>query len=460
MKKRKIKQQLEIRKLEQGVGKNSTVSLVYEEGLAQKLVLPPDEIELKEFTSAEADLLDAVNLMLSKYSRVFKVLFTKYSGTGFARKAQHKSDFDLHAERKAKLTDSEYIKIMKDHNVIPVLLTKEELRSIMRAYNHKIVKQSEQGYVDYNSFKGVFCQLAYHIYSKKNLDYSHLPPVVSVKLLLDFMRNELFFRHLSTENFDEPDPGKGDKDVVKSLNKLLAKDPNTPMPDGYKKITDKDLRILYVVPKTLNLPVSYECAIETLDFILSKIGIRIIEPQVELVTTYRAKGTGIKKEKTESFIAEKPESIKAKSSLSTLPPKVKLSPALKFCLAHSPSDQKEVYEECASLLEDILHSVQLKMVRIINRQPKAGAQEEKLEQKREKERKEEELRKAEEDRKRKARQQLLLEELNKAKEERQKKLKQDEEKKRYEFFIEEQKKKDAEDRQKQKKEEKLQMLKE
>lgn len=457
-KKKKIKQQLEIRKLEQGVG--STASIVYDEGLAQKLVVMPDEIQLREFNSGENDLLEAVRLMLNKYSRVFKVMFNKYSGTGFARKVQSKSDFDLHAERKSKITDGEYIKIMKDHDVVSNLITKEELRMIMRAYNHKIAKQAEQGYVDYEGFKGVFCQLAYFIYSKKSHDYSHLPPVVSVKLLLEYMRNSLYSKNFSTEIFDEPDPGTGDKDVVRSLNKLLSKDPNTNIPDGYKKIADKDLLILFVVPSCLNLPQSYVNCIEILDSIFNSIGIHILEPQVQYINTYRAKGIA-PKEKSLPPSIEKLENVsreKIKNNLSTN--SIKLSPTIKFHVAHAPSEDKEVYEEVSLLLEDVLRSVQLKMKRLINRAPKVGAQEEKFEQKKEKERKDEEMKKIEEDKKRKIRQQQLLDELNKAKEERQNKLKQDEEKKKYEKFIEEQKKKELEEKIKKDKIEKQKILKE
>lgn len=58
---------------------------------------------------------------------------------------------------------------------------------------------------------------------------------------------------MSTEIFDEPDPGTGDKDVVRKLNELLRKDPNTPMPDGYVRILDSDLKLQYEMPG-LNIP--------------------------------------------------------------------------------------------------------------------------------------------------------------------------------------------------------------
>ncbi|OMJ86867.1 hypothetical protein SteCoe_11498 [Stentor coeruleus] len=454
LEKKRVKQQLEIRKLEQGVGKFHDLSLVYDEGVAQKLVIIPDEIQLREFTQAEADQLEAVNMMILKFSRVFKVLFNKYSGTGFVRKAQNKSEFDLHADRKFKIFDGEYIKIMKDHNVIPSLLSKTELQTVMRTYNHKIAKQAEQSYVDYESFKGVFTQLAYYIFSKKGQDYSYLPPVVSIKLLLDHMKNSLKSKGFSTELYDEPDPGTGDKDVVKSLNKMLAKDPNIIIPEGYKRIVEKDVKVTFQVPDCLNIKQSYKYSIEILDSILANIGIRLLEPQVEYFTIYRAKGIGPKNDKKREP-SPLPVSVpgllpdifgkKKKKTVPVAPP-VKLSPKLKTLVNNSPNRDREIYEECAGLLEDILRSVQLNMKGLPNRRNKIVIQEEKFENKREKEKKDDDGKKADEERKRKLRQQHLLEELNRAKEERQQKLKQEEERRKYEMRMADIKKREIEEK--------------
>ena len=457
-KKKKIKQQLDVRKFEQGVGNQTSFNLVLSEGLAGKLIANNEEFALREVV--EEDLIEGVKMILNKYSRVFKVVFQKYSGTGFARKAQNKSEFETHAERKERITDTEFIKIFKDYGVISKLCNKEELRMVMRAYNHKIAKQAEQNYVDYEGFKGVFCQLAYFIYSKKNLDYSHLPPVVSIKLLLDFMRESTRAKSQSTELFDEPDPGSGDKDVVRSLNKLLQKDPNTTMPEGYKRVQDRDLQVIFKVPKSLSIPKSYKVSIEILDSVLQTLGIHILEPQVKYFNLYRAKGVPTKeKEKEKGKVEDSASKEKIKPSVTlTSANTVKLSPTLKFCIAHASPQHKDVIEECASLLEDVLHSVQLKLTRVINRQPKSGAQEQKFEQKKELEKKEEEAKRLEEERKRKVRQQQLLEELNRAKEERAEKLRRDEERRKAEASAKESKKKENLDKVRKKKEEKAKMI--
>ena len=454
MQKKKIKQQLELRKVEQGVGNQSSLNLVLNEGIVNKLIGNGEEFALREVV--EEDLIEGVKMILNKFSRVFKVVFQKYSGTGFARKAQNKSEFDSHAERKERINDAELVKILKDFAVIPKLCNKEEARMVMRSYNQKIAKQAEQNFVDYEGFKGVFCQLAYFIYSKKHLDYSHLPPVVSIKLLLNFMRESTRSKSQSTELFDEADPGSGDKDIVRSLNKLLQKDPATPMPEGYKRIQDRDLQIIFKVPKSLSLPKSHKISIEILDSLLETLGIHILEPQVKYFTTYRAKGIPTKeKSKIEdSFSKEKIKPAINSISNNT----VKLSPTLKFCIVNASPQDKETIEECAFLLEDVLHSVQLKLTRVINRLPKTGTQEQKFEVKKEMEKKEEEVKRLEEERKRKVRQQQLLEEINRAKEERAEKLRRDEERRKVEVAEEVKRKKEAMDKALRDKEEKAKMI--
>ena len=296
VKKKKLKKQLEVRKLEQGVSRNDISSLVYKEGVVQKYI-SQDEVTLKTFTAEEADLEESINLMMSKYSRVFKLLFFKYSGTGFEKKNHAKTDFDLHAERKSKLNDAELIKMLKDFAVIPKLISKEEVKMIMRNYNLKIAKQPEQWFVDYKGFKGTFVQIAFFVYSRRPHDYSHLPPVVSLKFLLDHMRDTYKAQGKNTEMFDEPDPGTGDKELVRSLNKALQKDPKIPVPEGYEKIADKEISVYFSIPDSAHIPQAFKVSIEIIDQVLfSALGIHLLEPQISQTTSYRVKGKPIKKE--------------------------------------------------------------------------------------------------------------------------------------------------------------------
>lgn len=446
LKKKKLKKQLDVRKLEQGVGKEEVSTLVYKEGIVQKYIAQ-EEIVLRIFTAEESDLEESVNLLMSKYSRVFKLLFFKYSGTGFEKKNHAKSDFDQHRERKSKLNDAEYIKMLKDFTVIPKLLTKEELKSIMRTYNLKVAKQAEQWFVDYKSFKGVFVQLAFFVYSRRPHDYSHLPPVVSLQFLLSFMREVLASQGKNTEIFDEPDPGAGDKDLVRTLNKALQKDPKTAIPEGYERITDKDIHVFFAIPETVRIPYSTKISIEILDDVLFKcIGARLLEPQIAQTISYRVKGKPPKKE-----VIVQPPIYERVSE--TIKPKNKADRSL----IPDKSIQKNVAKSSA-LIKPEFKLEKPKINATPDRSNKFLALQDKIEKIKKNDREEIDKFKADEERRRNARQQELLEELRKAKEARQQMLKEEEEKRRNQEVIDNIRKRVAEEKMKKAKEERKKLL--
>ena len=370
--------QLDIRRVEQGLGKDAETA-VYAEGVVTKLVGGEEEtLFLREFTEEEKEEADAVRLVVKKYSRVFKVLFQKYAGTGFARKKEAAMAFDWLAERKNRMFDSEYIRLFLDLKVLPRLVTKEEVRSLLKSYCHKMARQTELNWVDYNGFVESFCQFAYFIYGREPQDLSYLPAVVAVKSLIDTMRSATQAAGHSTEVYDEPDPGTGDKDVVKQLTRLLLDDPNTPMPQGYKRVQDQDLTVSFTVPKVLDIPPAATAALEIIDKVMfDGLQIHFLEPRIEYFTVYRAKGVAPKKEKVVlPPIHERPASLlkrKIRSHVDdkpkeTHPSAVHLSPVLKFQLAHCAGEDVSRVRECAELLEDMLHSLSLKMTRVIVRE--------------------------------------------------------------------------------------------
>ena len=57
-----------------------------------------------------------------------------------------------------------------------------------------------------------------YVYNKPEKSLERYPPVVSVKALLDYMRDALQKQGKSTEVYDEPDRGTGDLAVCKLLN--------------------------------------------------------------------------------------------------------------------------------------------------------------------------------------------------------------------------------------------------
>jgi hypothetical protein len=458
---KKINKQLQIRKIEQGFIKSHSDELMFEEGSIQKYISKPEDFIPREFSEAEAQDEEMVNLILRKYSRLFKTLFSKYTGTGYVSKNHSKSTIDWLAERKEKISESEYIKLLRDHTIIDTFITKEQVRGIMKSYCLKVLKQSELTSTDYEGFKGLFCQIAYFIFSSDPHDMSHLPPVLSVMKLIEFMREMYRSSKLSTEMFED-DPGTGDKDVVRRLNAYLVNDPNTPMPDGYKRVVDRDIEMRYEVPDTAGMEISFKDCVEILDDVMfSSIGFHILEPMVEITTCYKAKGIAPKKNRIElppiHERAVNPVKNRVKDETSQSPPRVvkppNLSPVMKFEIAQAPLDMKETMHECALVLEDVLKSVHLKLNRVINRAPKKQEEiktQDPLE--------EEKIRKAEE--KRRQRRKQLEEELKKAKEEREAIIKRKEEELQREKALEEKRKKALEAKQQIDREEKQRLLKE
>lgn len=146
--------------------------------------------------------------------------------------------------------------------------------------------------MDYPGFKELFSQIALYMYSKQPNDFSHLPALYSVERLLGFMREHLRSKNLSTDLFDEPDPGTGDRDIVRKLNALLVENPEIPIPEGYTRIQYLDPVLVYRVPVFLGVSESYRLAYETLDSILGEaLGFHVLVPQVSINKGFRAKGS-------------------------------------------------------------------------------------------------------------------------------------------------------------------------
>ena len=69
--------------------------------------------------------------------------------------------------------------------------------------------------------------------------------------MMNQFRNATAERGDKTAVYDHPDPGAGDLAVIKSLNEELAVDKEAQMPEGYKKIIDKELDIEYKIPENV-----------------------------------------------------------------------------------------------------------------------------------------------------------------------------------------------------------------
>lgn len=346
-----IKQQLEQRKIEQGVTRGISESEIamYPYNTVKSTGEMEDTYRLLELDSED---LEAVKVLNRKYSRVFKAVFQKFSGSGFAVKKEAGSTFEWLAERKEKLTEAELVKILVLFKVVPALVTKEDVRVIMRAYCAQVAHQHELSTLDFDGFVGFIGQLAFYVYSP-----AALPPALRLKQLITKLRDNSKDQGISLDLFDDPDAGAGDKDVARRLNALLRENPDTELPEGFRLGIEQDVEVVYCVSPILNLPESVRYSLEIVDEVLATAyGLHLLEPASRIVSRPCAKG--LRKDDLPPLRPQKSPEV--------FPHHV-LSPTLKFEVAKLPSSDRLIAHECAQLLESLLISVSLGMGRVIQR---------------------------------------------------------------------------------------------
>lgn len=343
--------------------------------LAVRFIPKGEEYSFVDISCEEQRLLDG---LLKRFGRALKMLFRNYAALGHVRKKGVGSDFDWLAQRKSLLPESGFIKLFTDYSLAPKLISKEEIRAGIKLYCSQVLHQPETKELDYPGFLYCFCQFACCIFSKDPYDYSYLHPFVSVRSLIDALRVQAKSLGQSTELYDDPDPGAGDKDVVKQLSEQVGKNPGMQLPPGYVKVQDTDCRLVYCVPGAAGLPLAKAAALEVLDMVLFRtFEVRLLEASVEFYAVNRVTGVGQKKEHVvlppiyERRQSELKQRIKLHvedpASQDKPKPINSLTAVLKLEVAKSPAEDKETYLQCALLLTDLLHSVGLNSSKVIQR---------------------------------------------------------------------------------------------
>lgn len=85
---------------------------------------------------------------MKKFNRLWKNLFSKYANTGFTTKAA--TNFDQIGEKALTVNYPEVTKLLKDHGLLPVYITKEELGAFFRLINVKAGNKAETNTIDYS----------------------------------------------------------------------------------------------------------------------------------------------------------------------------------------------------------------------------------------------------------------------------------------------------------------------
>lgn len=370
---------LRVRKLALSVTRGGSASTLLAEGQASKF-LTPSALTLRLFDQEDKDEVDSVNVVTKRYSRLFKAMFQKYAGTGFARSQTIKTEIAWVAERKDRMADTEFLKCLKDYGVVPKLISKEEVAEIIRLYNQQIANSSELTVVDFPGMKGVMCQLAYLAFSRGLSDMSGLPSAALVKALVLHIRAHCKAKGISTDCIDEGDLGSGDRDIIRKLNRMLQDDPETQLPENYMRIVEKDVVLVYCIPESVGIQESTRIALEVLDEIIFRaVDTHLLEPVVAVTHSYRAKGYVVKRpevplppihERPPSLLKRraKENSLGLKSSMTQrILLEVKLNATLKLLVAQATSEDRIHVSAVAEVLEGVLAAASLGLNRAIIR---------------------------------------------------------------------------------------------
>jgi hypothetical protein len=377
-------------------------------------------VSLTELSSEEHD---AVTNVLRRYGRVLRLLFKKYSSSGYVRTFKS-GTFDALAERKTSLAPAEYFKLLKEQGVVTTLLTLEEFDLLLKAYMKETQRSS--GVLEFDGYMQMFVQLAIYIFSKPPKDLSYLHPVLSVKSLFDLFRQNAVERGLSTKMYDEPDPGVGDRDIVLKLNSLLEADPEASIPEGYRRVTEKELYVEHTVPSALKLKESQTVAITLMDELLNRLfGVHILEPTVGFNSVSRVKGT----------LARRGQHQGSRTSFDTVsqvPGFQQLSPVVKFeTVKLQGSLPADALFEVAKTLDEMIHSLEQGSSVLVNRSSSQAQVFNKVLKQKVIEDEQDKLEQARRERRRKLRKQLVEKRLKREKESKDHQVQEDiEEKKR------------------------------
>lgn len=329
---------------------------------------------------------------------------------------------------------AEFRKMLTDHQITSSMLNREELATLFRLIN---IKQDKSTLVTltYEGFIEAIVQISIFIFSQPKKGFSQLPFIEMVKELMTKFKDADIAKGENTVLYFDPDATSlvaADHEIIQDLNKKIEQFPNEPLPDGYKKVVEKEMKFVYSVQEHL-LPKKEELRVccEILDDLLfEKFEIHFIEQfaRIEDKPRVRQKKNLIPRpKKTPSATAQ---NRKEEAKKPPIERKNKMSPKIKLLVAQLPAELQKCGEEVGAVLEDVLKAVVAGQTEILP----SGAAKEKNKNIVQRKIAEEESKRIEEERekKRKERQKELkqkLEEIKKSAAENEEKKKIEEEEK-------------------------------
>lgn len=111
-----------------------------------------DQIKLVDINLEEDRDREMVESFMKKYAKIWKYLYQKYHNQAYSYKG--KKDFDDIKQRITQISLAEVTKMLKEHNTYPLLITKEEIATLIRLVNMKSknINKRDIAYLDYGQF--------------------------------------------------------------------------------------------------------------------------------------------------------------------------------------------------------------------------------------------------------------------------------------------------------------------
>jgi len=282
------------------------------------------------------------------------------------------------------------------------------------------MRKSEYHSLNYEGFVQLILQIAHLLYTREPHDFSHLPPVEHLRELLNKFRYAAKSRGESTLLYEDPDiTFITDKDVLRELNFKILDNPQYPLPDGYYKVQEKEMKMYYELPEYYNVTEPQKICTELVDELVNYLfGFHYLEPIARFETITKVKPSFKKlskplpstvrlrkNPKIEEInplnMGEKSKKRRGKSGKREVKPK--LTTNMKLLVAEAPFEERAYVNEVAEVLEEILQASENGFFRlpprnetrvgnIINR-VKLEEERQKIEEQRRKEERDEKIRK-------------------------------------------------------------------
>ncbi len=296
----------------------------------------------------------ALELTIKRHRRLFRHLFDKYANSGYTRKV---AVFDALLAKAQKITLAEFRKMLNDHEIIRV--GREELTALFRLVGIRLGGGDPQS-LGFDGFVECFTQLAIRMQGR-------VPLGEAVRGLISQFAAAAAKKGVNTVIYTDPEVAAlstDDQRLVKELEKMLEKAPNYPLPEGFRKVQERDIRYVHSIGEGCHaIKQSVQIAAELLDTVLSQaLGVHFLESRAHLTHITRVYPEPLKASASVSMLKPQPSVAsslgKPGRRLGKLEPVPRVSVETKLAVSRLPKEMQIIGIEVGAVVEEIIKAVE------------------------------------------------------------------------------------------------------